>query len=106
MLSNSPKAGRQRQKEDFSYHPPMRSSWVDVSGCLGLFITSLCTLQPTSPSCRTCCLAWKSRRFASGCADDAKLSDVLRKLDEQSLSHLIRDHEAEYLEQTVAARNR
>jgi hypothetical protein len=37
--------------------------------------------------------------FASGCADDAKLSDVLRKLDEQSLGHLMRDHEAGYLEQ-------
>ncbi len=37
--------------------------------------------------------------FASGCADDAKLSDVLIKLDESSLSHLIRDHEAGYLEQ-------
>jgi hypothetical protein len=37
--------------------------------------------------------------FASGCADDAKLSDVLHKLDETSLSHLIRDHEAGYLEQ-------
>ena len=37
--------------------------------------------------------------FASGCADAAKLSDVLDKLDESSLSHLIRDHEAGYLEQ-------
>ena len=37
--------------------------------------------------------------FASGCADDAKLSDVLTKLDETSLSHLIRDHEAGQLEQ-------
>ncbi len=37
--------------------------------------------------------------FASGCADDAKLSDVLIKLDESSLSHLIRDHEAGKLEQ-------
>jgi hypothetical protein len=37
--------------------------------------------------------------FAVGCADDAKLSDVLAKLDETSLSHLIRDHEGGYLEQ-------
>ncbi len=37
--------------------------------------------------------------FASGCADDAKLSDVLTKLDESSLSHLIRDHEAGHLEE-------
>jgi hypothetical protein len=37
--------------------------------------------------------------FASGCADDVKLSDVLTKLDETSLSHLIRDHEAGELEQ-------
>jgi hypothetical protein len=35
--------------------------------------------------------------FAKGCADDEKLSDV--KLDEPSLSHLIRDHGAGYLEQ-------
>jgi hypothetical protein len=32
--------------------------------------------------------------FAPGCADHAKLSDVLAKLDEPSLSHLILDHEA------------
>jgi hypothetical protein len=37
--------------------------------------------------------------FAPGCADHAKLSDVLAKLDEPSLSHLIRDHEAGNLEQ-------
>jgi hypothetical protein len=37
--------------------------------------------------------------FASGCADNAKLGDVLNKLDEPSLSHLIRDHEAGKLEQ-------
>ena len=30
-------------------------------------------------------------RFAPGCADHAKLSDVLGKLDELSLSHLRRD---------------
>ena len=37
--------------------------------------------------------------FAPGCADHAKLSDVLGKLDELALSHLIRDHEAGKLEQ-------
>lgn len=37
--------------------------------------------------------------FAPGLADDAKLSDVLAKLDELSLGHLIRDHEAGNLEQ-------
>lgn len=31
--------------------------------------------------------------FASGCADDEKLSDVLHRLDEPSLSKLRRDHE-------------
>src|SRR5438067_731203 len=31
--------------------------------------------------------------------DDEKLSDVLHKLDEPSLSHLIRDHRAGYLKQ-------
>jgi hypothetical protein len=40
--------------------------------------------------------------FAPGCADHAKLSDVLGKLDELSLSHLIRDHEAGKLEQICA----
>ena len=37
--------------------------------------------------------------FAPGCANHAKLSYVLAKLDEPSLSHLIRDHEAGNLEQ-------
>jgi len=32
--------------------------------------------------------------FAQGCADSDKLSDVLRKIDEPSLSKLVRDHEA------------
>jgi hypothetical protein len=41
--------------------------------------------------------------FASGCADNAKLNDVLNKLDETSLSHLIHDHEAGYLEQICRA---
>ena len=33
-------------------------------------------------------------RFAPGCAERAKLSDVLKKMDDPSLSKLIRDHEA------------
>ena len=41
--------------------------------------------------------------FAEGCADDAKLSDVLSKLDETSLGHLIRDHEAGYLQQICSS---
>ena len=32
--------------------------------------------------------------FAQGCADDDKLSDVLAKLDNRSLSKLVRDYEA------------
>jgi hypothetical protein len=48
-------------------------------------------------------LNWTLRKtygmgFAGGCADDAKLSDVLSKLDETSLSHLIDDHETGNLE--------
>jgi hypothetical protein len=41
--------------------------------------------------------------FAKGCADDDTLGDVLHKLDEPSLSHLIRDHEAGDLEQICRA---
>jgi hypothetical protein len=37
--------------------------------------------------------------FAKDCADDEKLSDVLHKLDDPSMTHLIRDHEGGYLEQ-------
>ena len=37
--------------------------------------------------------------FAQGCADTAKLSDVLQKLDDPSLRRLIRDHETGKLEQ-------
>jgi hypothetical protein len=32
--------------------------------------------------------------FAKGCANDAKLGDVLADLDEPSLSKLVRDHKA------------
>ncbi len=34
------------------------------------------------------------RNFAKACADDEKLSDVLAKLDDRSLSKLVRDYEA------------
>jgi hypothetical protein len=37
--------------------------------------------------------------FAPHCADDERLGDVLHKLDEASLSQLIRDHEAGKLKQ-------
>lgn len=37
--------------------------------------------------------------FAKGCADTDKLSDVLQRMDEPSLSSLIRDHEGGKLEQ-------
>jgi len=37
--------------------------------------------------------------FAKGCEDNEKLSDVLHKMDEPSLSRLIRDHQAGRLEQ-------
>ena len=36
--------------------------------------------------------------FAKGCADDEKLSDVLHKLDEPSLSKLVGDHQDGKLE--------
>jgi len=41
--------------------------------------------------------------FAKDYDDDDKLSDVLDRLDEPSLRHLIRDHEAGYLEQICQA---
>jgi hypothetical protein len=41
--------------------------------------------------------------FGKDCADEDKLSDVLHKLDEPSLSHLIRDHDAGYLQQICHA---
>jgi hypothetical protein len=37
--------------------------------------------------------------FRLGCADSNKLSDVLHKMDEPSLSKLVRDHECGKLEQ-------
>jgi hypothetical protein len=40
--------------------------------------------------------------FAADCKDDEKLSDVLHKLDETSLSQLIRDHEAGHLFHFIA----
>jgi hypothetical protein len=36
--------------------------------------------------------------FAKGCNDEEKVSDVLHKLDEQSLTHLVHDHENGNLE--------
>ena len=39
------------------------------------------------------------RDFAWGCADDDTLSDVMHKLDVQSLSQLIHDHDRGRLEQ-------
>ena len=41
--------------------------------------------------------------FGKDCADDDKLTDILHKLDESSLSHLVRDHQAGYLEQICHA---
>jgi hypothetical protein len=38
------------------------------------------------------------RDFALGCSDNEKLSDVLHKLDEPSLSKLVRDHQDGKLE--------
>lgn len=38
------------------------------------------------------------RDFAYGCADTDKLSGVLHKLDEPSLTKLVRDHEGDKLE--------
>jgi hypothetical protein len=35
-----------------------------------------------------------SKHFADGCADNEKLSDVLHKMDEPSLTKLIHDHGA------------
>jgi hypothetical protein len=54
-------------------------------------------------------LIWTLRKayglgFAPGCADHAKLSDVLAKFDELSLDQLIRDHEAGKLDQICSAR--
>jgi hypothetical protein len=37
--------------------------------------------------------------FASGCSEQETLSEVLHKLDEDSLSQLIRDHEAGWLQE-------
>jgi hypothetical protein len=40
--------------------------------------------------------------FAKGCADNEKLSDVLHRIDEPSLSKLVRDEEAGKLKQVCA----
>jgi hypothetical protein len=39
--------------------------------------------------------------FASGCGDDEKLSDVLHKFDEPSLSRLLADHAGRHLEAKI-----
>ena len=41
-------------------------------------------------------------QFASGCSETEKLSDVLHKLDEPSLSVLVHDHEHGHLEGKIA----
>jgi hypothetical protein len=43
--------------------------------------------------------------FAKGCGDE-ELSDVLHRMDEPSLSHLVRDHEAGKLDQIARSRKR
>ena len=42
------------------------------------------------------------QHFAKGCGPDEKLSDVLHKLDEPSLSKLVHDHEHGKLTEKVA----
>jgi len=41
--------------------------------------------------------------FAEGAADDERLENVLARLDEHSLSELVRDHERGELESRIAA---
>jgi hypothetical protein len=43
------------------------------------------------------------QHFAEGCSPEQKLSDVLDKLDEPSLSKLVHDHEHGKLQEKVAA---
>jgi hypothetical protein len=43
------------------------------------------------------------QRFAEGCSPDEKLSEMLHKLDEPSLSKLVHDHEKRKLGEKVAA---
>ncbi len=40
--------------------------------------------------------------FAKGCGDDARLSEVLHKMDEPSLTALVRDHHAGKLAEACA----
>jgi hypothetical protein len=42
-------------------------------------------------------------KFAPGCADEEKLSEVLHKFDESSLSQLHRDHDGAHLEKKIKA---
>jgi hypothetical protein len=39
--------------------------------------------------------------FAPGCRDEEKLSDILHKFDEPSLSHLHKDHDGGHLEKKI-----
>jgi hypothetical protein len=41
----------------------------------------------------------RSHNFAAGCSEQEKLSEVLHRVDEDSLSQLIRDHEAGRLDE-------
>ena len=41
--------------------------------------------------------------FAPGCRDEEKLSGVLHKFDEASLSQLHRDHDGQHLEKKIKA---
>ena len=40
-------------------------------------------------------------KFAPGCRDEEKLSDVLHKFDQASLSQLHRDHDGRHLEGNI-----
>jgi hypothetical protein len=43
------------------------------------------------------------QHFAEGCGPEEKLSDMLQKLDEPSLSKLVQDHDRGQLQEKVAA---
>jgi len=44
------------------------------------------------------------RGFTFGCSDDHTLADVLKRLDEPSLTQLLKDHEAGRLEKVLCGR--
>ena len=54
-----------------------------------------------TPACAPCAKIY-GQHFAEGCGPDEKLSDVLHKLDEPSLSKLVHDHEHGKLTEKVA----